>query len=334
MFEMPPDAVRINGNENPAGPCPEAADAIHSVVQNGGRYGFMETFGLAQTAAEIEGVKPDSIMVFAGSSDPLHRTVMAFCSPTKSFVTGDPGYEAGKGAAQFLGAKIFEIPLTKTYAHDVRAMVKADSNAGIIYICNPNNPSGTLTPREDIEWALANKPAGSILLLDEAYIHISQAWENRGCDLVAAGKDVIILRTFSKLYGMAGLRAGFAMGRPDLLQKLQPYGSGMMPVTGMVGATASLKAKTLVADRRKLMKDIREDVFGFLDQRKLTYVRSDSNCFMLDTKRPAQDFMKAMAAEKVFVGRSWPAWPTHSRITVGSWDDMKKFKAAVAKVMA
>jgi histidinol-phosphate aminotransferase len=333
-FEIPPDAVRINGNENPAGPCPEAADAIHSVIQNGGRYGFTEAFQFSQSAADIESVKQDHVMVFAGSSDPLHRTVMAFCSPGKSFVMGDPGYEAGRGAAQFLGAKVFEVPLTKTYGHDVRAMVKADPNAGLIYICNPNNPTGTLTPREDIEWALANKPAGSILLVDEAYIHISQSWEHRCSDLVAADKDIIILRTFSKLYGMAGLRAGFALARPDLLSKLQGYGVGMLPVTGMVGAAASLRVKNLVPERRKLMKDIREDVFSFLDQHKLTYVKSDSNCFMLDVKRPPQEFMKAMAAEKVFVGRSWPSWPTHARITVGSWDDMKKFKTAVAKVMA
>ncbi len=208
----------------------------------------------------------------------------------------------------------------------------ADPNAGVIYICNPNNPTGTLTSREDIEWAVANKPKGSVMLLDEAYLHFSDA--QRCSDLVAADKDIIILRTFSKLYGMAGLRAGAAFGRPDLLEKIQGYGAGALPVTAMVGATASLKTATLVAERKKNMRAIREDVFNFLQQKNIAFVPSDSNCFMLDTKRPAKEYMMAMQKEKVYVGRVWPAWPTYSRITIGTADEMAKFKAATMKVLA
>ena len=333
MFDMPPDAVRISSNENPAGPCPEAADAIHSVVQKGGYYGWKEPMEFSQLASQIEGVKEDSLRVYAGSSDPLAHAVLAFCSPTKSFVMADPGYEAGSGTANFIGAKVYRVPLTKDYKHDVKAMVAADPNAGIIYICNPNNPSGTLTPKADVEWVLANKPKGSILLLDEAYIHISQAWESRGTDLVAKDADVVVLRTFSKLYGMAGLRAGFAAGRPDLLQKMSPWASGMLPITGMAGAAASLKVKTLVPERRNSYKELREDVFAFMDKHNYSYIKSDSNCFMIDVKRPAQEFQKAMMAQKVMVGRSWPVWPTYSRVTVGSKSDMEKFKAAMLVVM-
>jgi histidinol-phosphate aminotransferase len=330
----PPDAVIINANENPLGPCPEAADAIHNIVRQGGRYLYGETFNLRKVLAETEGVKDDHITVYAGSSQPLHTAVLAFCSPSKSFVTADPGYEAGQRAAQFIKAKVIGIPLTKDHAHDVRAMVAADPNAGIIYICNPNNPSGTLTSRADIEWALANKPAGSILLLDEAYIHLSKAWENRGSDLVAAGKEVMILRTFSKLYGMAGLRAGYAMARPDYLEKISSLGAGAMAVTAMAGATASVKVKTLVPERRKKIGDVREDTFAFLDKHNMHYIASDSNCFMLDVKRPAKEYVQAMMKEKVWVGRSWPSMPTYSRITVGTADEMEKFKAATLKVMA
>ena len=146
-------------------------------------------------------------------------------------------------------------------------------------------------------------------------------------------KDIIILRTFSKLYGMAGLRAGAAMGRPDLLKKLQNYGAGALPLTGMVGATASLKVKTLVADRRKIIKDVREDVFSFLEKNNFAFVPSVSNCFMLDVKRPAKQFVKAMQKEKIYVGRAWPVWPKHARISVGTKDEMAKFKTALVKVM-
>lgn len=329
---VPEDAVKIDANENPLGPCPQAADAIHNIVQKGGRYHYEITADLANTLAGVEGVKPEYVIPFAGSSDPLHRSVLAFTSPTKALVIGDPGYEAAERAAKFIGASTIKVPLTKTFAHDVRAMVAAAPNAGVFYVCNPNNPTGTLTSRADIEWLVANKPAGSIVLLDEAYIHFSDA---QPCsDLVAADKDLIILRTFSKLYGMAGLRAGAAMAKPELLAKMQGYGAGMMPITGMVGAATSLRVPTLVAERRKNMRAVREATFHFLTSKNIEFIASDSNCFLLNTKRPAREFMAAMQAEKVYVGRSWPALPTYSRITVGTMDEMAKFQKAVAKVMA
>lgn len=329
---MPPDAVKINANENPLGPCKEAIEAMQAVVPNGGRYRFEEGFAMAATLGDVEGLKPQYVMPFAGSSDPLHRAVLTFTSPSKAFVVADPGYEAGGRAADYIGAKTVNVPLTKDYRHDVKAMA-AVPNVGLIYVCNPNNPTGTITPKEDIEWLVTNKPAGSIVLLDEAYIHLSHS-AVRGSYLVAQDKEVIILRTFSKLYGMAGLRAGAALGRPDLLDKLKGYGTGMLPVTGMVGATASLKAEYVVAERRKIIRENREDVFAWLDGKKFSFVPSESNCFMVDTKRPGQEVIRAMAGEKVYIGRVWPAWPTYVRITVGTKDEMAKFKTAFATVMA
>ncbi|MFN9891735.1 MAG: aminotransferase class I/II-fold pyridoxal phosphate-dependent enzyme, partial [Acidobacteriota bacterium] len=262
IANLDPNAVKINANENPLGPCNEAAEAMYGVIKKGGRYMYEETFNFAKTLAEQEGLKPNYVMPFPGSSDPLHRSVLAFTSPEKPFVMGDPGYEAGQRAAQFIGTKVIRVPLKADHSHDVKAMVAASPNAGLIYICNPNNPTGTLTKRSDIEWVIANKPAGSILVLDEAYIHLTN--EAFGSEFVAKDKDVIILRTFSKLYGMAGLRAGAAIGRPDLIAKLSSYGAGALPLTGMVGAHASLKVPTLVPQRRKLIGDTREDVFSFL----------------------------------------------------------------------
>lgn len=330
---IPPDAVKINANENPLGPCPEAIEAITKVIAKGGRYEYELTDKFAKTLADLEGLDNDYVMPFPGSSDPLHRAVLAFCSKEKPFVQSDPGYEAGGRAAQFVGAKVIKVPLTPTHAHDVKAMVKAatERKAGLIYICNPNNPTGTITPRANIEWALANKPEDTIIVLDEAYIHLSD--EPLCSDLVAMDKDVIILRTFSKLYGMAGLRAGAAMGRPDLIGKLKNFGAGAMPVTGMVGATASLQVKNLVPERRKIIKDVREDVFSFLEKNKIEFVPSVSNCFMLNAKMPARRLVNAMQKEKIYIGRVWPAWPTHARISVGTKDEMAKFKTALLKVM-
>jgi histidinol-phosphate aminotransferase len=332
--DMPADAVKINANENPLGPCPEAAEAIYNVVKKGGRYMYEDTFELADTLAQVEGVKTamnpkeSYVSVYAGSSDPLHRSVLSFCSKEKPLVKADPGYEAGERAANFIGAKVVNVPLRKgTWDHDVKAMVAAAPDAGMFYICNPNNPSGTLTKKEDIEWLVANKPAGSVVVVDEAYIHISPN-AVKCTDLVTADKDVIVLRTFSKLYGMAGLRAGAAIGRPDLLDKMKDWSAGAMPITGMVGANASLKVKTLVAERRKIIGDNREDTFEFLTKQNIEFIPSESNCFMMNVKRAGMSFYRDMAAKKVYIGRVWPAWPEWVRISVGTKEEMAKFKEA------
>jgi histidinol-phosphate aminotransferase len=332
---IPADAVKINANENPLGPCPEAAEAIYGVVKKGGRYLYEETFAFSKLQGDLEGLKPNYVMPFAGSSAPLHQAVMAFTSPERPLIMGDPGYEAADRAARFVGAKTIKVPLTKTFAHDVKAMVKASPTAGVIYICNPNNPTGTMTPRADIELVLANKPAGSILLLDEAYVHLLGKNLPVGSDLVAADKDIIILRTFSKLYGMAGLRAGAAFGRPDLLAKMTPYGAGALPVTGMVGGIASLKASSkLVPERASLIGSVRDDVSSWLTSKNVSFVPSVSNKMMIDVKRPGQEVIESMFKEKVLIGRVWPAWPTHVRVSIGTPEEMAKFKTAFAKVMA
>ena len=331
---MPPDAVRIGSNENPLGPCVEACEAIAKIAKYGGRYSpFNEQGDFLKAVSEVEGVKPEFIAAYAGSSDPLHRSVLAFTSPTKGFVMSDPGYESGAGSAKFVGVKVTRVPLAKgTYAHDVKAMLAADPNAGVYYICNPNNPTGTITKREDIEWLLANKNKDSILLLDEAYIHFCD--EMPGSDLVAKEKDVVVLRTFSKAFGMAGIRCGMAMGRPDLLAKLRPYGSGMLPITGLVAGTASYKSKTLVADRKAINAKIRGDVFEFLEKKNIKYVPSVSNKFMMEAGRPGAELTKALAMEKVFIGRTWPVWPSMVRVSIGTQAEMDKFKTALSKVLS
>ena len=154
------DAVKINANENPMGPCPEAIEAIHKVVAQGGRYLYGETSTFVATLAGVEGLDRDHVLPFAGSSDPLHRAVMAFASPTKCLVIADPGYEAGERAARFVGAKVVRVPLRKDGSHDVQAMTQADPNPGLIYVCNPNNPTGTVTRKEDVDYLVAHKPRG------------------------------------------------------------------------------------------------------------------------------------------------------------------------------
>jgi len=328
----PKDAIRIDANENPLGPCASAREAAAAIVPQGGRYSDWLTDDLVKTLADMEGLKLEQVRVDAGSSPPLHHTVAAFTSPQRSYVTADPGYEAGVFTAQALGVKVVKVPLTKTHAHDVKAMLAAAPDAGVFYVCNPNNPTGTLTSHSDIEYLVENKPKGSVVLVDEAYIHFSDAVSVM--DLVREGKDVVLLRTFSKIYGMAGLRCGAVFARPDLLEKVDNYGGwNFMPITAVVAASASLKDAQLVPERKRINATIRGQVFAWLDRNGYSYVPSESNCFMLDTKRPAKAAIDAMAKQKVIIGRIWPVWPTYTRITVGTAPEMEQFQAAWQKVM-
>src|SRR5258708_6477328 len=163
----------------------------------------------------------------------------------------------------------YPVLLTATYAHDVKGMLKAHPSTGDYYIVNTNKPKGTMTPKEDIFWLLNNKPKGSIVIVDEAYHHFSN--DESVIDQVALDKDIIVMRTFSKIYGMAGLRAGFAVARPDLLQKLGtvpgPSRSlASISITSSAAARASLQDKELVPLRRKINTDVRAETLEFLEK--------------------------------------------------------------------
>ena len=327
------DAVMIDSNENPLGPSQPARDAMSAILPLGGRYLDNLTDDLIHTFAQQEGLNPDYIRVFPGSTPPLRFTIVAFTSPQRSYVGADPSYEAGPMAAAATGARAVKVPLTKTYAHDVKAMIAAAPDAGLFYICNPNNPTGTLTPHTDLQYLVENKPKGSIVVVDEAYIHLCDA--PSALDFVKAGKDVVVLRTFSKAYGMAGLRCGFAVARPELLDKIMDRsGWNFMPITALVAASASLKDPNLVPERKRINASVRQQTFQWLDRSGYSYIPSESNCFLLDTKRPAKQVIDAMAQQNVFIGRIWPIMPTYSRITVGTQEEMEKFQAAFQKVMS
>jgi histidinol-phosphate aminotransferase len=334
-FADPNKGIHIDANENPLGPSQAARQAIADIIPKGGRYEFNMQEDLAQTFAKMEGLSPESVLPFAGSSDPLHYTVLAFTDKNKPLVIADPGYEAPMWAAQVSGAPVIKVPLADPKGeakHDIKAMLAAASAPGVMYICNPNNPTGTCTPRADIEHAVANAPKGTIILIDEAYIHLCEA--PHSLDFVKDGKDVIVLRTFSKLYGMAGIRMGFAIGRPDLLAKYQAYGANSLPITALAAAKASLLDADLISSRRKIIGDIRADNLAWLKSNGYACTPSESNCFMVDVKRPGKEVQAALAAKDMYVGRIWPAWPNQLRITVGTADEMAAFRKSFTEVMS
>jgi len=332
----PSAKVRIGANECWTGPLAPGQAAAAAIIASGNRYEPKDLRGdFIRAVMRVESVPLDHVAPWPGSSDPLSRSVVTFCAPGKGLVTADPTFELAGRTAQWLGAPVKRVPLTADYTHDVKAMLAADPNAGLYYICSPNNPTGTVTPLADIEWLVANKPVGALVLVDEAYTHF--AGVPTASYLAAAGKDVIVMRTFSKLFGMAGLRMGYVMARPDIIARMMRYDGGMqsgaLPVTSLACATASLSAADLIAARRAEMREARAMAIDHVKKRGLTVLPTNANMFMVDWKSvPAAKMQAALRTQSVEIGRSWPIWPTVSRVTVGSMADMTAFCAGLDQV--
>jgi histidinol-phosphate aminotransferase len=334
---LPSDVVVISMNENPLGPAPSALDAICRTASMGNRYRGDIIQKTLSTALDLFGLKRGYAGLFPGSAGPLNLALASNLGPDRPLVYADPSYEQGPGIADMAGAPKFAVKLTSTFAHDVRSMVAATPKAGAYYIVNPNNPTGTMTPKADIVWLLKNKPVGSVVIVDEAYHHFSN---DESCiDLVAAGQDIIVTRTFSKIYGMAGLRAGLVFARPEYFQKFRtvaPLAPSLasISITSAAGANAALLDKDVVSLRRKINADNRSETLEFLTKHGYTILPgSQTNFFMVDVKRPGGEFQSAMLGEKVAIGRTWPVMPTYVRVSVGTKDEMAKFQAAFVKCM-
>ena len=315
------DAVFLNSNENPLGPCEAARAAMAESIAQSGRYHDELAEELTNLFASQNGLKPEYVQPYAGSSQPLSYCVSAFCSRQNGLVIGDPGYEAATRTAKVIGAPVATVPLAKDGA-----------TPGLYYVASPNNPTGTITSRADIEYLLANKPQGSILVLDEAYIHFSDA--TPCLDLPAADKDIVVLRTFSKLYGMAGARLGLVIARPDLLHRISDQGGWTFcPVPATRAGIASLQDTQLVSKRKQINAAVLKETLDWLRGEGYSFTASQANHFMVDVKRPNKSVIDAMAAKNVLVGRPLPVWPTHVRITVGTHDEMARFRTAFDEVM-
>jgi len=196
-------------------------------------------------------------------------------------------------------------------------------------LCTPGNVTGAITPRADIEWLLVNKPASAVLLVDEAYLHYSNA--PSVADLVRQRQDLIVLRSFSKLYGMAGLRLGAALAPPGMQTKLAACGSNPLSIPAMAAAIASLRDPLLVQARRADNARVRDDTIAWLKSKGYTCLPSQANCFLLEIKRDASVFADSMQKQGVVVGPSWPVWPKRVRISVGTEAQMLRFRDAFGK---
>ena len=323
------DQVLLNYNESPYGPSDAARQAMQRAIAASGRYPYPDMYALAALFAQQQGIAEDNVGVFAGSMAALRYAVLAFASQTRGLVMATPSYEVPRQAAESIKAPVHEVNLDAQHAHDVPAMLAADTQAGMLYLCNPNNPTGTLTSTDAIRRALAHKPKGSVLVVDEAYIEFC---DTPSCvSWVNDHDDLLVLRTFSKIYGMAGARLGLAIGHPALLERLAVFGGDNVPAgASLLAARASLEDAQLVGQRKALNARLRDETIAWLKGRGFSCTISHSNCFMIDVKRPAEQVIEQLAAQNVLVGRVWKDWPHWVRVTVGNSREMERFREAFA----
>lgn len=318
--------IYLGANEFSDGPSDAARRAVAAIIPNGGRYLDNLTSDLIKLYAGQLGVETNYVSLYPGSFVPLNYTSLAFTSPTVGLVAADPAFSVGIRRAEAIKSTLYLRPLRSDYTHDTQALLRAahENNAGLLYICNPNNPTGTVTSRSDIEQVIDNKPKNTVVVVDEAYIHFTD--ERSVVDLVAAGKDLVVLRSFSKIYGLAGLRLGAAIARPDLLARINLFGFTPLPITAVVAGRASLEDPDLVPKRRKAMRAWRTDLVAWFANKGYSTSPSEASFFLVDVKRPGGDFITALKNRGVHVGRVWQPYANAFRLTVGNPREIAVFK--------
>lgn len=332
--KFPTNLTLINSNENPEGPPPVSIEAMKSALTLGGRYRDQDMDALAAELATMEKIRAEEVMMASGSSEALNCALFAFTSKQSPVITCLPVYEQAVWMSEMMGHGLVKLPLMSDYRFDVHRLAEESKKAegGFIYVCNPNNPTSTITPAADIDWLVANMHEKAILAVDEAYIHfdpnVASAMKH-----VAAGKRVIVLRTFSKIYGMAGLRVGFACAKTDLIEKMVPYRSNSISVVGVYAASAAINDPTVVTGRRQRLNGTRDKCCAWLKQQGYDTLEPHANFFMVNLRRDVRPVIAAMGKQGVAVGRPFPPLNEMLRVTVGSEADMAKFRPALLSAM-
>ena len=327
---LPPDAVYLNANENPEGPPRSSIEAMIRVLPESGRYHYQEYRDFYATVARGEGMEPEQLLIGAGSSEVLQASVHAFTSSAKPLIQASPTYESVAAVTNALGRKVINVPLTKAWGADVKKLVEAADRegGGMIYFCNPNNPTSSITPKADVEWLVKNLPRNTVALLDEAYIHFSESPEMESAlRWVKEGREVVVTRSYSKIYGMAGLRAGAAYGKPDLIRRMEPFRNNVISiVTVRAVLAATAEASVLIPDRKTRYNKIRGEVCDFLKSKNVPYIEPNANFIMIYIGRDVRNFIPQLVARGIAPGRPFPPLTNMLRISVGTASDMDKFR--------
>jgi histidinol-phosphate aminotransferase len=328
--------VRLSANENPYGPSPKALQAMTDSFPLACRYPDEHNNVLIDKLAKLNGVNRDEILLGDGSSEILKLCAETFTGKHgSSLVAADPTFEAILEQAKTNGAEVIKVPLTSTYAHDLPKMLSS-AKGGLIYVCNPNNPTASITPKNELRDFIAKRPPETMVLVDEAYFHFADSPDYESViPLVKDYPNLLVARTFSKVYGMAGLRCGYCVAQKQTIDRMrarQMWDS--VNIMALTAANASLDDPDHVTNRQRLNMEAKTFTVGELEKLGYPTIPSQANFIMIDCKRPVVPLIEAMKQRKVHVGRLFPALPNHMRLTIGKKTEMESFVSAFKQVIA
>jgi histidinol-phosphate aminotransferase len=334
--------IRISSNENPLGPGKAVLDAILGKFPEAGRYPFNSTpneSALTSAIAAKFKVKPENIVLGGGSQEILKNAVRAFTAPTRGLVTGAPSFENCPGIAKKLGHPIAEIKVDSAFRLDLEQMISASKGAGLVFFNNPNNPTATVHGAQAVADFVARVRQSSpdtVILIDEAYHdYVTDASYQSAVPLALETPNVFVTRTFSKAYGMAGMRVGYAIGRAETVKPLEklkmPYN---VSVFGIAAAIAALGGSKHIDAERERNTKVRAYTIKALDELGCKTAESQGNFLFADVGKPAKDFREACAKQGIVVGRDFPPFEkTHVRISIGTIEEMQKATAVFRSVL-
>ena len=326
----PASAVRLSANENPYGPSPAAMRAMSDALHAAPRYPDELNDELANEIAKLHGVSSSQVLLGDGSSDILRLAAAAFIGPGKKLITADPTFESIGMHAVNYGAEVVKVPLTATHAHDLAKM----TGGALVYICNPNNPTATITPKAELRSYLEALPRSTTVVVDEAYFHYATSPDYESViPLIASHPNLIVARTFSKIYAMAGIRAGYAIAQTATIEKLQAQQQwDVMNVVALAGAKASLADPHHVPLARKRNSETKAWLASELRKSQYEVLPSEANFVMIDMRQNVKPLIAQMRGEGVHVGRLFPAMPHHLRVTIGTPEEMERFVGAFRRI--
>jgi histidinol-phosphate aminotransferase len=335
--DSPTRLARLNRNESAYGPCEKAREVFLESFSESNRYPGDELETLRSAIASLHGVRFENITLGCGSGEILRMAAEAFLAPGKACVTANPTFDAVARAAQFLGADLRSVPLNHAYAHDLDAMLaQARPGAGLVYLCNPNNPTATLTPKSELDWFVSKVPPGVPILLDEAYHDYVAPTGAYSSFLARAARDprLIVTRTFSKIYGLAGLRIGYAVSAPETAKLLAARRLAMsVNVVAPRVALAALADQTYVAKIAARNADDRQEFLNQANSRMLRSIESHANFALLAAGASGTELAELLRARGVLVAAGYRLFPNHIRVSFGLPADMRRFWAALDSVV-
>lgn len=328
--------ISLNANENPFGPSKRVRNVLTNTFDDACRYPFRALPSLVEMIAEKEGVTKDYVVVTGGSTEGLTATGLTYGIGGGEIIAADPTFQAMLRYAKTFGAYIHRVPVNGEMGLDLDAMERRiTSKTRLIFICNPNNPTGTLLEKNKLRDFCTSIDDQAVIFSDEAYYDfITEPDYPSMVELVKEDRNIIVSKTFSKVYGMAGLRVGYLIARPDIAKRLKKGVMANTNILAIEAAKEALKDDDFYKFSIAKNMEAKDNIYGTLDEIGLKYIRSHSNFVFFKTGRHINDLIESMIKENVRIGRPFPPMYDWARISTGTIPEMELFGQALKKVMS